>query len=136
MVTFDSMCYFLYIFAAQKSIKFVVMKLESNNQLVIVTKADYDASIREQAHKEALSLMKPQSPDISCKGEIIKPIICNGERFLQRKDVANLLNVKNSTLWRWNNKGTLKNIKVGGRKVLYRYDDILAMLKGELNYDK
>ena len=34
------------------------------------------------------------------------------------------------TLWRWNNEGLLHAIKVGGRKVYYRYDDVLNLMKG------
>jgi excisionase family DNA binding protein len=111
--------------------------MESNlaNQLVVVTKADYEAMVHEQAHKEVAALSVPKSSDITCKGEVIKPIMCNGQRFLSRKDTAKMLDVGLPTLWRWNNEGRLKAIKVGGRKVYYRYDDVLAMLKGELNYD-
>lgn len=105
------------------------------NQLVVVTKADYEAMVHEQAHKEAVALSEPKSSDITSKGEVIKSIMCNGERFLSRKDAAKILDVGLPTLWRWNNEGRLKAIKVGGRKVYYRYDDVLAMLKGELNYD-
>lgn len=105
------------------------------NQLVVVTKADYEAMVHEQAHKEAIALSEPKSSDITSKGEVIKPIIFSGERFLCRKDAAKMLDVGLPTLWRWNNEGRLKAIKVGGRKVYYHYDDVLAMLKGELSYD-
>ncbi len=106
-----------------------------SNQFVVVTKADYEAMVHEQAHKEAAALTEPELTDITSKGEVIKPTICNGERFLSRKDTASLLNVGFPTLWRWNKNGMLKAIKSGPRKVFYRYDDVLAMLKGELTYD-
>ena len=111
------------------------MELNFANQLVVVTKADYEAMVHEQAQKEAAALSVPKSTDITCKGEVVKPIMCNGERFLSRKDTAKMLNVVLSTLWHWNNEGRLKAIKVGKRKVYYRYDDVLAILKGELSYD-
>ena len=105
------------------------------NQFVVVTKADYEALVHELAHKEAAALSEPKSSDITCKGEVIKPIMCNGERFLCRKDAAKVLDVGLPTLWRWDKKGVLKAIKVGARKVYYRYDDVSAMLKGELHYE-
>ena len=43
---------------------------------------------------------------------------------------AKILDVGFPTLWRWNNEGLLHAIKVGGRKVYYRYDDVLNLLKG------
>ena len=63
------------------------------NQLVVVTKADYEAMVHEQAHKEAVALSEPKSSDITSKGEVIKSIMCNGERFLSRKDAAKILDV-------------------------------------------
>ena len=47
-----------------------------------------------------------------------------------RKDAAKILDVGFPTLWRWNNEGLLHAIKVGGRKVYYRYDDVLNLMKG------
>ena len=112
------------------------MEIVSTNQFVVVTKADYEAIVHEQAHKEAAALLMPKSSDITSKGEVIQPIIINGERFLSRKNVAKMLDVDPSTLWRWNNKKQLKAIKMGERKVIYRYNDVLSILKGNLDYDK
>ena len=61
---------------------------------------------------------------------MINPMMIDGVRFINRKDAAKILDVGFPTLWRWNNEGLLHAIKVGGRKVYYRYDDVLNLLKG------
>ena len=61
---------------------------------------------------------------------LINPMMIDGVRFINRKDAAKILDVGFPTLWRWNNEGLLHAIKVGGRKVYYRYDDVLNLMKG------
>lgn len=50
------------------------------------------------------------------------------KQFLSRKETAELLKVDFSTLWRWNKSGILKSVKVGPRRVLYKYDDVMNIL--------
>ena len=47
-----------------------------------------------------------------------------------REETARMLHVKYTTLWRWNKKGYLRCKKVGGRHVLYKYSDVMALLNG------
>jgi len=51
------------------------------------------------------------------------------EKYLTKEETLKMLNVCDTTLWHWNKRGYLKNIKVGS-KVLYRKSDI-AKIMGE-----
>ena len=55
------------------------------------------------------------------------------ERFLTREEVSKLLHVDFSTLWRWNKLKLLCCIKVGPRRVMYKYSDVMKKLNGEEN---
>lgn len=45
------------------------------------------------------------------------------ETLLTEAEVAKMLNVTHATLWRWNNNGYLRNVKIG-RRCLWRKSDI------------
>lgn len=51
--------------------------------------------------------------------------------FLTRAETAEMLKVDFTTLWRWNKLGFLRAIKVGARKVMYKYEDVLAVLENK-----
>ena len=51
------------------------------------------------------------------------------ETYPTVKQVAEILNVDNTTLWRWNKKGYLKTIEFGGRR-RYKMSDVKALLNG------
>ncbi len=51
--------------------------------------------------------------------------------FLTRAETAEMLKVDFTTLWRWNKSGFLRAIKVGARKVMYKYEDVLAVLENK-----
>ena len=102
-------------------------------KFVFYSLADHDAIVNEEAHKLALTFLPQKQTDINSKGEEVEPIIINGERFLSRKNTSKMLEVGYPTLWRWNKEGILKAIKVGRRKVYYRYDDIFNLLRGNNN---
>ncbi|MBR2193507.1 MAG: helix-turn-helix domain-containing protein [Bacteroidaceae bacterium] len=55
----------------------------------------------------------------------------NDERFLTREETAKLLHVDFSTLWRWNKQGVLCPNKVGPRRIMYKYVDVLKKLNGK-----
>ena len=57
--------------------------------------------------------------------------ISNEERFITREEAAKLLHVDFTTLWRWNKTGLLLAKKVGPRRVMYKYTDVLQRLNGE-----
>lgn len=96
---------------------------------------ELDAMVLEKVQRETAALIQPKWTEVTCKGEVITPIIMGGERFLSRRDTAKMLDVGFPTLWRWNNEGVLKSIKVGGRKVYYHYEDVLMLLRGEQKYE-
>jgi predicted site-specific integrase-resolvase len=54
-----------------------------------------------------------------------------GERFITREEAAHILHVNFTTLWRWDKLGHLLSRKIGGRRVMYKYSDVLALLNGE-----
>lgn len=51
------------------------------------------------------------------------------ESYLTAQETADKLGVNASTLWRWNENGYLKKIKVG-RKIRYRESDVLKLMEG------
>lgn len=62
------------------------------------------------------------------KRKLEQEIIDNkAEKFIDRKRVKELLDVDDTTLWRWNKRGYLKCIKIGG-KVRYAMSDIKKLL--------
>ena len=102
-----------------------------DDQYVVISKDDYKILKEEHAKLAQLAATKVSAPEnITLKGEVINPMMIDGVRFINLKDTAKILDVGYPTLWRWNNEGLLHAIKVGGRKVYYRYDDVLNMLKG------
>lgn len=51
------------------------------------------------------------------------------ERYMSPKDVAEMLGINPSTLWRWSNRKYLTPSNVGGKK-RYKYSDIKKLLEG------
>jgi excisionase family DNA binding protein len=51
------------------------------------------------------------------------------ESYPTVKQVAEILNVHNTTLWRWDKKGYLKTIEFGGGR-RYKMSDVKALLNG------
>jgi len=51
------------------------------------------------------------------------------ETYPTIKQVAEILNVDNTTLWRWNKKGYLKTIEFGGGR-RYKMSDVKALMNG------
>ena len=56
------------------------------------------------------------------------------ERYISPKDVAEMLGVDPSTLWRWGKRDYLTPCYIGGKK-RYRYSDIKRLLEGGGNND-
>jgi len=50
------------------------------------------------------------------------------KEFYTREETAKLLNVSLTTLFHWNNDGTLKNTKIGNR-VYYSKEEVFSKLK-------
>lgn len=51
------------------------------------------------------------------------------ERYLTVKQVVEMLNVDQTTLWRWNKKGYLKHIEFGGGR-RYKLSEVRALING------
>ena len=92
-------------------------KAPLGTQLVIITKADANGGI---ALKNANAL----------DDEKRNTALPDKERFITRDEAAQLLHVDLSTLWRWNKTGILCSKKVGQRRVMYKYSDVLDLLNG------
>jgi hypothetical protein len=96
------------------------------NQLVVMSRADLDALVERMAiNMNAMKVEDKPTGDGSC------PVEKNDERFITREETARLLHVDYSTLWRWNKLGLLCPNKVGPRRVMYKYSDVLKKLNGE-----
>ncbi|AKK72098.1 hypothetical protein OK18_05130 [Chryseobacterium gallinarum] len=60
--------------------------------------------------------------------EKIIPVQSEEKEFYTREETAKLLNVSLTTLFHWNNDGTLKNTKIGNR-VYYSKEEVFSKLK-------
>ena len=97
------------------------------SQLVVMSKADLEALMEEKLvmNANALKVEDKHIGDSACLG------VKNDERFITREETARLLHVDYSTLWRWNKLGLLCPNKVGPRRIMYKYVDVLKKLNGE-----
>ena len=87
----------------------------SGNTLLVISKDDL-----ERAFEDAMtSFMEKMATEMKAKKD--------DEVLLTENEVQQLLNVTHATLWRWNCKGILHNVKIG-RKVMWRQSDINRML--------
>ena len=104
--------------------------MESNNkilsnQLVVMSRSHLDTMVNEMAQKIVAAQTKNAQSD--CEAWMGVP---EKDRFLTRKETARLLHVCLTTLWRWNNEKRLLARKIGGRYVMYKYTDVMALLNG------
>ena len=99
------------------------------NQLVVMSRADLDALVE----KMASNMIAMRVEDKSTHESDVCPVVHDDERFITREETAKLLHVDYSTLWRWNKLGLLRPNKVGPRRVMYKYSDVLKKLNGEGN---
>ena len=97
------------------------------NQLVVMSRADLDALVE----KMASNMIAMRVEDKSTHESDVCPVVHDDERFITREETAKLLHVDYSTLWRWNKLGLLRPNKVGPRRVMYKYSDVLKKLNGE-----
>ena len=100
------------------------------NQLVVMSRADLEALVEKVASNRATSKVEESF------NNDVRPSVCDEERFLTREEVSKLLHVDYSTLWRWNKLNILCPNKVGPRRVMYKYSDVLKKLNGEGQQDK
>lgn len=95
------------------------------NQLVVMSRADLDALVEKMASNLVANKVQ------YCINNEDSPKEKEEERSLTRKEVAKLLHVDLSTLWRWNRDKVLCCKKVGPRRVVYLYIDVIKKLNGE-----
>lgn len=96
------------------------------NQLVVMSRADLDALVEKMASSMAAARVENLGAQ-----ENVRPVVYDEERFITREETSKLLHVDYSTLWRWNKMGLLRPNKVGPRRVMYKYSDVLKKLNGE-----
>ena len=99
------------------------------NQLVVMSRADLDALVEKMASN--MIATRAEAEDKPIHGNGVCPVVYDDERFITREETAKLLHVDYSTLWRWNKLGLLCPNKVGPRRVMYKYSDVLKKLNGE-----
>lgn len=99
------------------------------NQLVVMSRADLDALVEKMASSMAATRVEVE--DKSAHRNDVCPVMYENERFITREETSKLLHVDYSTLWRWNKLGLLCPNKVGPRRVMYKYSDVLKKLNGE-----
>jgi hypothetical protein len=94
------------------------------NQLVVMSREDFDNLVNEAAQ----NMVAAQTKRNDYSEWLNLP---DGDRFISREEASELLRVDFSTLWRWNKSGLLRCKKVGPRRVMYKYSDVLKKLNGE-----
>lgn len=97
------------------------------NQLVVMSRADLDALVE----KMASNMIAMRVEDKNTHESDVCPVEHDDERFITREETAKRLHVDYSTLWRWNKLGLLRPNKVGPRRVMYKYSDVLKKLNGK-----
>ena len=102
------------------------------NQLVVMSRADLHALVE----KMASNMIAMRVEDKNTHESDVCPVVHDDERFITREETAKLLHVDYSTLWRWNKLGLLRPNKVGPRRVMYKYSDVLKKLNGEGQQNK
>ena len=115
--------------------KNVIMQSENRilgNQLVAMSMADLDALVE----KMASNMIAMRVEDKSTHESDVCPVVHDDERFITREEAAHILHVNFTTLWRWDKQGHLHSRKIGGRRMMYKYSDVLALLNGEINKSK
>ena len=85
-----------------------------SNQLVVMSRSDLDTMVNEMAQ----NIVAAQTKNAQCDCEAWMDVP-EKERFLTRKETARL----------WNNEKRLLARKIGGRHVMYKYTDVMALLK-------
>ena len=95
------------------------------SQLIVMTRSDLDTMVNEMAQ----NIVAAQTRNMQNDGETGMDAP-EDRRFITRKETASLLHVNFTTLWRWNKLGYLRSRKVGGRRVVYKYSDVMALLNG------
>ena len=95
------------------------------NQLVVMSRSDLDTMVNEMAQSIVAAQTKNMQEDNEAGMNATER-----KRFITRKETARLLHVNYTTLWRWNKQGYLRSRKVGGRHVMYKYSDVMALLNG------
>ena len=114
--------------------KNVIMQSDNRilgNQLVVMSREDLDALVNEMAQNIVATQTKNAQNDLETWMNVPE-----GERFITREEAAHILHVNFTTLWRWDKQGHLHSRKIGGRRVMYKYCDVLALLNGEINKSK
>lgn len=91
------------------------------NQLVVMSRADLDALVE----KMASNMIAMRVEDKNTHESDVCPVVYDDERFITREETAKLLHADYSTLWRWNKLDILRPNKVGPRRVMYKYSDVL-----------
>lgn len=97
------------------------------NQLVVMSRTDLDALVE----KMASNMIAMRVEDKNTHKSDVCPVVHDDERFITREETAKLLHVDYSSLWRWNKLELLRPNKVGPRRVMYKYSDVLKKLNGE-----
>ena len=96
------------------------------NQLVVMSREDLNPLVNKMAQNIVAAQTKNAQYDYETW-----MIVPEGERFITREEVAHILHVNFTALWRWNKQGHIHSRKIGGRRVMYKYSDVLKKLNGE-----
>ena len=96
-----------------------------NIQDLLKTDANFNVTIGindlKEWHKEVIAETRRELEEVVISDK--------AESYPTVKQVAEMLNVDASTLWRWNKKGYLKTIEFGGGR-RYKMSEVKALMNG------
>lgn len=96
------------------------------NGVVIMSQADFDAIINERAQSIAEKIAKETAATAANQ---IAPT--ENVRYLDRKEASEVLHVSTTTIWRWTKQGIIHGKQIGGRRILYNYNELINAIEQE-----
>ena len=97
-----------------------------SNQVVVMTRAELDSLVNEVAQTAASKSVSTSQKDAGNNN-------AEAERYVSRTEAAEILHVSTTTLWRWTKQGIVSKKRIGGRRILYKYSDIIRAIEEEKN---
>lgn len=97
-----------------------------SNQVVVLTRAELDSLVNEVAQTAANKSVSTSQRDASNNN-------VEAEHYVSRTEAAEILHVSTTTLWRWTKQGIVSKKRIGGRRILYKYSDIIRAIEEEKN---
>ena len=94
--------------------------------MVILTRAELDSLVNEVSQTVANKSVSTSQKNVSNNNADV-------ERYASRTEAAKILHVSTTTLWHWTKQGIVGKKRVGDRRILYKYSEIIRDIEEEKN---